>query len=220
MQIGCEGRAVVAVDVDFGSGVRVTAHCIGRAGIKVFLAIEALVATSENIPSQARGNCQTRREMIGILDEGRIVRIGLGREDIFGEVRIEIVFWVWTVRVGRQANEQRSKITSADSTHIGLICSANVKLVRARRRRRLADVEIPFHPLETKRDFVFAVDFGEGGVGITVFAGVAKVIVVGGAANGAIAAARPSQIAEHYEWQLLDDLLRGQRSWENQRWRR
>src|SRR6516225_5562663 len=127
--------------------------------------------------------------MIRILHEGRIVRAGLGHEDVFGEIGVKIGFGVWTSRIRCHANQQRRVIAAADSTAGGLIGSAYVECVRARGRRRLSHVEIALHPLETRRYVVLTPNLIEGDADIAVLTGIAKDVVVGGAANPVVRSA-------------------------------
>jgi len=52
---------------------------------------------------------------------------------------------------------------------------------------------------------VFAVNFRQGDVGVTILAGIDEVVVIGGAANSA------TVVVEKHERKLFDDLLRSQR---------
>jgi len=66
-----------------------------------------------------------------------------------------------------------------------LIGTTITKTVGAGRGVGLAYVEIAFHPFEAGGDLVFAVNFRQGDVGVTILAGIDEVVVIGGAANSA-----------------------------------
>src|SRR5215469_7305264 len=180
VHVGLKRSAIAAVDVDLRAGIRDAVYGIADVRIKVLLPVKALVPSSKDIPAQSGGDGQALRRVKSILDEGCIIRIGLGGEDIFGEVGVIVLFVAGELA---HANQQRSEIAATRDAGHGLIGGTDVKGIRASRRGRLADVEISFHPFETKRDRMPALHLREGGAGIAVLTGIDKVVVVGCAAN-------------------------------------
>ena len=85
-----------------------------------------------------------------------------------------------------------------------MIGSADVEAVGTRGGRRLADVEVALHPLETKRYLVLALKFRDGGTDVVVLTGIDKVVVVGGATDTS------ANIIKENEGQLFEDDLRAQ----------
>ena len=205
VEIGGEGRAIAAVGVNFGSGVGDAIEDVAGIGIEVLLTVVALVAAAENVPAQARGNGQRLGGVIGILDKSSIVGIGFSGEDVLGEIGVIIVLGVGAIGITGQADEQGGVIAAPYGAGNRLIGRGDVEGVGACGSGGLADVEVTLHPLEAGRDLVLTVNFGDGGVGIAVLAGIHKVVVVGGAPDPL------PYVGKDHEGELFEDLLCRQR---------
>src|SRR5580658_5670319 len=204
MQICCKRGSIAAVGVDFRSGIRNAVDGTGDRGIKVFLAVETLIPSAENVPPQTGGDGQRLGGVERILDKGRIVRIGLSREDVFGKTRVVTLIAFGAGRASH-SNKKRGEIAAARHTRDRLIRSIDVEPVCARRRRRLADIKVALHPLEAERNRMLAMNFGDSGVGVAIFAGILKIVVVSGAADAS------TNVIKEDEGQLVEDDLRCQR---------
>src|SRR5208282_5788502 len=80
VQIRCKRGPIAAVDVDFRSGVRDAVEGVADSGVEIFLAVETLVPSAENVPTQARGDRQSLGCVVRILEKGSVVRVGVGLE--------------------------------------------------------------------------------------------------------------------------------------------
>ena len=89
-EVGGERRTAAAVHVLFGAGV---GNAVGGTlcrGVEVFQAVVALGAAGEDVPAETGGDAEGAGGTPGVLDKAGVVGVGLGLEQILGEVGVVV----------------------------------------------------------------------------------------------------------------------------------
>src|SRR5208337_5687790 len=149
--------------------------------------------------------------MVGILDEGRVVRVGLGHKNVFGEILVvSSINTRFGARCHPHAHKKGGEIASAYGCGraCGLIRSGDVETVHAGGVWWLADIEDLFHIFEAGRYLMFAPNFSDGGAGVADLAGEDKRVPIASATE---LVAGAGEVAKDNDWEEFVVLRGGQR---------